>query len=105
MEDKTISLFNLPLLQRTLYFKSDNGFSMMVMKNSRHAALDISLIKIEKMLPSGLFFRVHRNYLVNIYYISEFRYYRDRFFAFVQGDRIPVSRRRRQILMNSLDIV
>ena len=93
------------VLQKTLYFQSDNGYSMMVMENRRQEVLDIPLVKIELMLPPGHFCRVHRNYLVNMNAISEFRYYRGQFFAYIHGCRIPVSRRKKKVIFNGLDVL
>ena len=105
MENRIKGLFNQTVLQKTLYFQSDSGFLLMVMKNRRQEVLDVPLARIENMLPPGLFCRVHRNYIVNINAISELRHYRDQFFALVHEYRIPVSRRRKKILMDSLDIL
>lgn len=105
MQKESEWFLNPLVLQKTLYFQSDYGFSLMIMKNKRQEVLDIPLVKIENMLPPGLFYRVHRSYLVNVFAISEFRYYRDQFFAYVHGYRIPVSRRRKKMLMNSLDLI
>ena len=91
------------ILHRTLYFQSDNGFTLMIMKNRRQEILDIPLVRIEEILPEGMFCRVHRSYLVNVFAISEFRYYRTQLLAIVHGYRIPVSRRRGRVLMDNLD--
>lgn len=99
------NLISSSRLQKTLFFQSDNGCSLMVMKNKKQEVLAITLVKIEKMLPQGIFCRVHRNYIVNMNAVSEFRYFRDHYFAFVHGYRIPVSRRMKKILMKSLDIL
>lgn len=93
------------LLQNTLYFESDNGMILMVMKNRQQEIIDIPLIRIEKMLPEGMFFRVHRNYLVNKASISALRYYRTQLLAIVHDYRIPVSRRRGRILLENLDLL
>ncbi len=93
------------VLQNTLYFQSENGFSLMIMSNRKQELLDLPLVRIEQLLPPGYFCRVHRNYLVNINAISEFRHYRDQFFAYVRGYRIPVSRRRKRILLKGLDVL
>lgn len=105
MPDNPKDLISNSRLQKTLYFQSDNGCSLMVMKNKKQEVLAVPLVKIERMLPPGLFCRVHRNYLVNINAVSEFRHYRDQYFAFASGYRIPVSRRMKKILMDNLDIL
>ncbi len=88
-----------------LYFQSIDGYSLMVMKNKRISVLDLSLAGIGNILPGDLYMRIHRNYLVNLDEISELRYYPEGFFASICGIRIPVSRRSRKILLNSLDVL
>ena len=105
MRDTSEWFINPLLLGKTLYFQSDSGYSLMVMKNRRQEVIDMPLVRIEGILPPGAFCRVHRNYLVNADSIYEFRHYRDQFFAYVHGYRIPVSRRRKKILMSSLDLL
>ncbi|MFO7923495.1 MAG: LytTR family DNA-binding domain-containing protein [Bacteroidales bacterium] len=105
MDHKTKWLFHPSVLQKTLYFQSDNGYTLMVMENRRHEVLDIPLKKIEKNLSCKLFLRLHRSYLVNKDAISEFRHYRTHYFAYVCGYRIPVSRRRKKMIMESLDFI
>jgi two-component system, LytTR family, response regulator len=97
--------FSRSELQKTLYFQSDNGYSLMVLKNRKQEILDVPLARLEKILPRGQFCRVHRSYLVNTSAISEFRYYRNQLLAIVHDYRIPVSRRKRKMLMDNLDFL
>jgi DNA-binding LytR/AlgR family response regulator len=76
----------------------------MVLKNKRQEVLDVPLAKIEIMLPEGTFCRVHRSFLVNTVAITAFRYYRNQLLAIAHGCRLPVSRRRGKIIMESLDV-
>lgn len=105
MRNKSTWFISRYLLQNTLYFESDNGLTLMVMKNRQQEIIDIPLIRVEDMLPKGMFCRVHRNYLVNKDAISEFRYYRTQLLAIVHGYRIPVSRRRGRMLLDNLDLL
>ncbi len=91
------------VLRRILYFESDNGYSLMVMKNRQQEIIDLSLNSIEAMLPVDKFSRVHRSYLVNMEAVSALRYYGTQLLACVQDYRIPVSRRKGKALLGSLD--
>ncbi len=91
------------VLRRILYFESDNGYSLMVMKNRQQKVVDLPLNRIEGILPDDKFSRVHRSYLVNNEAVSALRYYGTQLFACVHDYRIPVSRRRGRILFESLD--
>jgi DNA-binding LytR/AlgR family response regulator len=77
----------------------------MVMKNRKQDVIDLPLLEVEKLLPRGIFFRVHRCYLVNMNAISEFRYFRNQLLAIVHEYRIPVSRRKRKQLLGNLEIL
>jgi two-component system, LytTR family, response regulator len=105
MEKMSKWQINPTVLQKTLYFQSDRGYSLMVLRNRKQEVLDMPLNELEKLVPPEQFYRVHRSYLVNISAISEFRYYRNQLLAIVQEYRIPVSRRRRRMLMDNLEIL
>jgi len=105
MKNRSEWFVNRYILKKTLYFQSDNGITLMVMNNRKQEVLDIPLVKLENILPPGLFCRVHRSYLVNSRAISELRYYRTQLLAIVHGYRIPVSRRRGKDLLDNLDIL
>jgi DNA-binding LytR/AlgR family response regulator len=92
------------LLNRVLYFQTTSGLTLMVLENRREV-LDLPMAKIEHMLPSGMFCRVHRNYLVNTNFVSAFRYCRNQLLAIVCGYPVPVSRRCGKILMGNLDVL
>lgn len=77
----------------------------MVMFNKTQEVIDLPLIEVEKLLPPGTFYRVHRSYLVNINAISEFRYFRNQLLAVVHQYRIPVSRRNRKHMIDNLEIL
>lgn len=91
------------LLRGALYFHSNNGLTYVVMKKGRKEVLNLPLTNIESILPENMFCRVHRSYLVNSNAISAIRYYRNQLLAFVEGHRIPVSRRQGKNLLDSLD--
>lgn len=100
---------NLPvngcLLQHILYIQSDKGCSLLVLRDRKQCVIDLTLVQLERLLPSSGFYRVHRSYIINMAAVSEFRYFRKQFLAIVYGYRIPVSRRRKRMLMDSLDII
>lgn len=105
MERKGKCRFKQKALKKILYFQSDNGSSLMVMFNKTQEVIDLPLIEVEKLLPPGTFYRVHRSYLVNINAISEFRYFRNQLLAVVHQYRIPVSRRNRKHMIDNLEIL
>ncbi len=103
MENKKEWFVCPAVLRRILYFESDNGYSLMVMRNRQQEIIDLPLNRIEAMLPDNKFSRIHRSYLVNMEAVSAFRYYGTQMLAFVQDYRIPVSRRRGKALLGRLN--
>ncbi len=105
MQNKYQWLNELSAVEKTLYFHCDIGFSIMVFNNNKKKILNIPLVQLENLLPSGHFYRVHRRYLVNMNAISELRYFRNQLIAIVDCYRIPVSRRKGKILLDNLNIL
>jgi two-component system LytT family response regulator len=62
-----------------------------------------SVTEYENMLPSGLFVRIHRSYLVNRMHIRKMERKDQAFAVMTNGDRLPVSRRRYLDLMSLID--
>jgi two-component system, LytTR family, response regulator len=91
------------LLRGALYFHSTSGLTHVIMKKGRKEVLNLPLTRIESMLPENTFCRVHRSYLVNANAISAIRYFRTQLLAFVEGHRVPVSRRHGRNLLDSLN--
>lgn len=57
-----------------------------------------TMISLEEMLPKDAFFRIHRSFLVNITYIESIAGGR----LFVNGKELPISKPRREELMNTV---
>jgi len=93
------------LLQQILFIQSDNGCSLLVLRDRKQCILEHSLAELESLLPPSRFYRVHRSYIVNMTAVSEFRYFRKQLLAVMEGYRIPISRRRKRIVMESLEMV
>lgn len=57
-----------------------------------------TMISLEEMLPKDSFFRIHRSFLVNIAYIESIAGGR----LFINGKELPISKPRREELMNTV---
>ncbi len=57
---------------------------------------------LERQVPGHIFFRIHRNYIINRLYIRRCDT-DNRFVVFPDGEKFPVSRRRRKDFKKFLD--
>ncbi len=82
-----------------------NGFTIIVFSNGAHEVIDLPLCSIEKALKSKCFFRVHRSYLVNMKRVRKMEVQDNRLMILIRGIALPVSRRKRKILLGMLHTV
>ena len=75
---------------------SKNRYAYISMKNGDCHEMRISLRDIEKQLPHSLFFRCHRNYIVNVEYIKQIKLWFKRGYLLIlkgaEEVEIPVGR-------------
>ncbi len=78
-----------------------NGLSVVCMGKEILKKLTTPLNGLEKKMPENLFFRTHRNYIINKTYVSN--YAPEGTVSLKSGEKIvPVARRRRRSLENFL---
>lgn len=82
-----------------------NGFTIIVFSNGSHEVIGLPLCAIEKALKSRCFFRVHRSYLVNMRRVRHLEVQDNRLMILMRGNALPVSRRKRKILLQALSTV
>jgi len=81
------------------------GYTIIVFSNGSHEVVDLPLCTIEKALKSKCFFRVHRSYLVNMKRVRQMEVQDNRLMILMRGHALPVSRRKRKILLQTLSTV
>ena len=69
-----------------LFFKADSNYCSIYTK-SNYSNYAVALNTLEKQLPTNIFIRVHKSYVVNINAVMGF----EGNFLFIQQNRIPVS--------------
>ena len=108
LEDK-INYLNIPEMSgENIVFNTDTGFTMLNTGNIEYCYADSSYSRIVKydrkeiiitkslkelqdMLPENQFYRTHKSYLVNIYYIRSFIHAKDSYVLLKSGVKVPVS--------------
>ncbi len=84
-----------------LYCHHNNDITRIVYSGGRHTCAQVPLKRIEQRLCKKKFFRCHRNYLVNLDVAGRFLSGDDHI-SISGKSRIPVSRRRKGMLMDIL---
>ncbi len=79
-----------------------NGFSEIRMGRQLVKKLHMPLASLEQLIPCQTFFRTHRNYIVNKYFVDQ--YDPDgKTLSVEQGETIPVSRRKRRLFIHFIN--
>lgn len=73
------------------YCYAKNSFSIVVMQSQKEFLVTRSLKELEDILPKNQFYRTHKSYLVNIYYIRKFVRAKENYVLMESGSKVPVS--------------
>lgn len=84
------------------FCQADSNYSIVHTLDEKKVMVTKSLNAIEKLLDPSLFVRVHRSYTVNINAISKFLTVDGSELMLSSGERIPVSRRRKEEILERL---
>jgi two-component system LytT family response regulator len=86
-----------------LYCIADSNYCTIVCLDGKKIILSKTLKYVEELLPTNIFQRVHKSYLVNLNYISKFQKINDLKIELANGEVIPVSIRQKQNLINAIN--
>ena len=73
------------------YCYASQVYSYVVTYAQKEILVSKSLKELEEMLPANQFYRTHKSYLVNIYYIRKFVHASESYVVLKSGIKIPVS--------------
>jgi two-component system LytT family response regulator len=73
------------------YCYAKNSFSIVVMQTQKEYMITKPLKELEELLPLNQFYKTHKSYLVNIYYIRKFVRAKENYVQMESGAKIPVS--------------
>ena len=76
--------------------ESDGNYAYLHMLNGQKHFISRSIGDMEEMMPADIFFRIHRQFLVNLTFINEYIRTDSGILVLHNGQRIPVSRNRRE---------
>lgn len=80
-------------MEKIVYVGSEHGQTVVKTPDARYA-MNETLVELERKLGPSPFFRVHRNYIVNVNYVHEVQpWFNGTYDLFLQdGTKVPVSR-------------
>jgi two-component system, LytTR family, response regulator len=84
------------------YCTADQSYATIVTHAKREFIVSKSLKELEAYLPQNQFYRTHKSYLVNIYYIRKFVRSGESYVLLKSGMKIPVSVRKTSLIFNEI---
>lgn len=85
-----------------LFVKSDRTYITFYLKNKRKHVTSNSLNFYESLLPSSLFFRIHKSYLINLKKVINVPSGRGGLVEIVEGFNLPIAFRRKAAFLREL---
>lgn len=74
-----------------VYCYAQKSYAVVVLNTQKEIMVAKSLKELQEILPENQFYRTHKSYLVNIYYIQKFIRGNDNYVLLEDGVKIPVS--------------
>lgn len=94
--------FELLKTNAILYCEADSNYCKIVCLDGRNIVLSKTLKYIEELLPSSLFQRIHKSYLVNLNYVNRFTKGNELLVELTNGETLPVSVRQKENFINAI---
>lgn len=94
--------FKVVKINSILYCQSDVNYTKVFLNNGTNFILSKTLKLIEELLPSSIFLRVHKSYLVNFNYVSYFSRSLDAYVELSNDIKIPVSTRKKDDVIQKI---
>jgi len=84
-----------------LYIIAKGNYATVVDIDKQKKCIHHTLTCLEEFLPSHLFTRVHRSYIISLAKVEKF----DKDTVFIDGEQIPVNEQSQEILYKRLNVV
>jgi len=96
--------FEFAEVNQIIYCQAEGSYTKVFLAGKKHILVSRSLGDIEELLPSVLFMRVHHSTLVNINYITHFVRSDGGYVKMQTGEQLPVSKSKKEAVMNKLGL-
>lgn len=94
--------FELIKINSILYCEADSNYCTIVCLGNKKITLSKTLKYVEELLPSTLFQRIHKSYLVNLNYVNRFNKSNELLVELANGETLPVSVRQKENFINAI---
>lgn len=94
--------YELQKMSNIIYCQSDSNYCKIKCLDGKEFLLSKTLKYIEELINNPLFFRVHKSYLVNLNYVTKFDKAGEFHVTLVNGEKIPVSVRKKEDFLNAI---
>ncbi|MSP84542.1 MAG: response regulator transcription factor [Flavobacteriaceae bacterium] len=96
----TVHGYEFLKINSILYCEAKSNYCKIICIDGRELLLAKTLKNIELLLPTNLFHRIHKSYLVNLNYISRFKKSKIFEIELYNGTKLPVSFRKKNNFLN-----
>ena len=87
-----------------LYCQAEGAYTKVLLENKRSMLISRTLGDVEELLPPHMFQRIHNSFLVNLSYISQFLRSDGGYVVLNNGEKLAVSKSRKDGLMERLGL-
>ncbi len=94
--------FEFVKVNSILYCEAESNYTKVVLLEGNIITLSKTLKAVEELLPTTIFNRIHRSYLVNKNYIKRFNKTNDYFVELTNGESLPVSVRKKEDFIHDI---
>jgi two-component system LytT family response regulator len=98
----TESGFEFVKFNTIIYLEAQSNYTKFYLLNNLRITTSKTLKHFEEILPSDLFFRTHKSYLVNMNFIKRFSKVDDLLIELITGQKLPVSVRKKEEFINAI---
>lgn len=98
----TESGFELIKTTSILYCEADSNYCNIICLDGKKITLSKTLKYVEELLPSSIFQRIHKSYLVNLNYVNRFNKTDEFLVELTNGESLPVSVRKKEEFINAI---
>lgn len=88
--------FTLVKLNQIVYAEADGNYCRVHTLDNKNVLISKTLKHLEELLPSDVFFRIHKSYLINLNYLDAFSRKEQNEVCMNNGVKLPVSFRKKE---------
>lgn len=100
---KSAEKYKVVQQEEVVYLKADNTYTMVYSKDDEAVLVSQSIKYFEEILPTNMFMRTHRSYIINLSHVSEYIKADGGYIVMSNGDRIILSATKKNSFLDRLE--